>query len=81
MAVTETTPYVSYVQDSAQQNHPIAAPYLVLNHSSQTPTYVSADNISGGIKYVVGNVPATLTEDMVGTIYLVADSSDVESGS
>ena len=81
MAVTETTPYVSYIQDSNQANHPIAAPYLVLNHASETPTYVPADNISGGVKYVVGNVPDTLTEDMIGTIYLVADSSDVESGS
>ena len=46
MAVTETTPYVSYVKDSANANHPIAAPYLVLNHTDATPTYVSADNIS-----------------------------------
>lgn len=76
MAVTETTPYVSYIQDSQAKNHPIAAPYLLVNGAT-----VSADQISAGVKYQVFTTLPTATASYVGTVGLVSDSSDVESGS
>jgi len=76
MPVVETTPYVSYIQDSQSKNHPIAAPYLLVNG-----TTVPADQISGGIKYEIFETLPTASSSYVGTIGLIQDSKDVEEGS
>ena len=81
MAVTETTPYVSYIQDSSQANHPIAAPYAILNKDGETPTYVSFDNLSLGVDYTVAASLPTASSAYKGKIYLISDASDVEGGS
>lgn len=81
MAVTETTPYVSYIQDSQAKNHPIAAPYAILNKDGATPTYVSFDDLSLGVDYTVAASLPTASSAYKGKIYLIQDSSDVEGGS
>lgn len=76
MATPTNTPVVKQVQDSAGALHDIAALYLTDGSNYYTPE----DLLSAGVDYVIAQSLPTAGATYKGKIYLIPDSSTVESG-